>query len=117
MQAFLAIFRYSLRVVLERENAALDRANNNMATLEVGIHRPRAVKRRLATNLIILGPHIKEGRLLKQRAGVILVNGRDVDDAQPRAVVGLVRQAVDDVLVVVDGLLRALVDATEHGVR
>lgn len=88
-----------------------------MAALEVGIHRPRPVKRRLATNLIIFGMHVKEGRLLKQRAGVILVNGRDIYDAQPGAVVGLVRQAIDDVLVVVDGLLRALVNAAEDGVR
>lgn len=105
-----------LRIMLEREDAALDRVDDNVATLEERVHRPRPVECRLPTNLVILGPDIKEAYLLKQRTAVVLVNRGDVHDTEPRAVVGLVREALDDILVVVDGPLRALVDTAEDGV-
>lgn len=111
------ILNTHLRGVLKRVDAALDRADDNVAALEIGVHGPRAVEGRLAANLVILGPDVEESRLLKQRTGVILVDGGDVDDAKPRAVVGLVGEALDDVLVVVDGPLRALIHAAEDGVR
>ena len=102
--------------MFERVDTTLNGADNNVAALEVRVHRPRTVERRLAPNLVILGMDIEEGRLLEQRPGIVLVNRGDVYDAQPGAVVSLVRKAFDDVLVVVDGPLRALVNAAEHGV-
>ena len=58
---------------------------------------------------------VKEANLLEERAGAVLVDRGDVDHAQTAGVVGLVRDAVDNVLVVVDADGGALVDAGEDG--
>lgn len=58
---------------------------------------------------------VEEAGLLEEGAGVVLLDRGDVDDAEAGAVVGLEGEAVDGVLVVVDGLLGGLVDAAEDG--
>jgi hypothetical protein len=58
---------------------------------------------------------IEETRLDDVAAGWVLRDAADVDDAQAAAVVGLVGQAGDGVLVVVDGLGGRLVIARVVG--
>lgn len=86
-----------------------------MARLEEGVDAPCAVKGGLAADGVVLGADVEEANLLKLGARVVAVDGRDVDHAEPGAVVGLVGHVADDVLVVVDGDLGALVDAAELG--
>lgn len=54
---------------------------------------------------------IKESHLLEPLTGGVLSHGAYIDDAKSRAVVGLVRQAINNVLVVVDRLDWRLVQA------
>lgn len=100
----------------DRVEAALDGADENITALKVGVDGPGTVKGGLAANLVVLGVDVEIGHLLKTGARIILVDGGDVDDARTRAVVCLPRQAVDNILVVVDGALGAFVHAPEYGV-
>lgn len=58
---------------------------------------------------------VEEANLLEEGAGVVLLDGGDIDDAEPRAVVGLEGEAIDGVLVVVNGLDGGFVDTAEDG--
>ena len=100
----------------QRVETTLNGADDNVARSEVRVDGPGTVELGLATDLIVIGVDVEESSLLEQGTGVIVVDGGNVDDAETRAVVGLVGEAVDDVLVVVNALLGALVDAAEDGV-
>lgn len=98
-----------------RVQATLNGADDNVSRGEVRVDGPGTEELGLATDRVIIGVDIKESCLFKQSTSVILSDGGNVDDAEAGAIVGLVGEAVDDVLVVVDGLDRRLVDSTEDG--
>jgi hypothetical protein len=99
----------------QRVDAALDGADEDVARGEVRVDGPGAVELGLAADLVVLRVDVEEAGLLEEGAGVVLLDRGDVDDAEAGAVVGLEGEAVDGVLVVVDGLLGGLVDAAEDG--
>lgn len=104
-----------LAPVLDRKDTTLDAVDQQVSRLEVGVDGPGAVESGAAADGVVLGTDVEKASLLEAGTGGVLGNRRDVDDAQAGSVVALVRKAVDDVLVVVDGLGRALVDAGEDG--
>lgn len=89
------IFRLAAGV-LEREDAALDRVEEDVAGLEVGVDGPGAEELDHAVDGIVLRVAVEEADLLEVAAGRVQLDARDVDDAQARAVVGLVGEAVDN---------------------
>ena len=113
---FLFTRRLALRGVAERVDAALDRRDDNVARAKVRVDGPGTVELGLAANLVVLGVDVKVGNGLDAGTRVVVVEGGDVDEAETAAVVGLVGDAVEGVLVVVDGLVLGLDDAAEDGV-
>lgn len=77
-----------------------------MSALEVRVDRPSAIELVVVAlrSSIILRVAIEETHLAEAGAIRLLSDGGDIDDTQTRAVVRLVAEAVDDVLVVIDGL-------------
>lgn len=105
----------SLASVLQGEHTALNTVDKNVSALEPGVNGPGTVEGRLATGGVILGVNIKKAQLLELGTSGVGGDGGNVDNAQTRAVIGLVGDAVHDILVVVDGLDGALVQAAELG--
>jgi hypothetical protein len=83
-------------LVLQREDAALNRVEEDVPRLEVRVDRPGAQELNHAVDRVVLGVAVKEADLLEVAAGRVGLDTRNVDDAKTRAVVGLVRQALDD---------------------
>lgn len=100
-------------VDLEREETTLNGADDLVTTLEPRVDGPGTVELSSTTLVIILGVDVEEGKLLKLGASGVSSDGANINDTETRAVVGLVGDAVNDVLVVVDGSDRALVDTLE----
>lgn len=73
-----------------------------MPACKVGVHAPAADKFHLASLGIVLRVDVERADLLECRAGRVLKDRAHIDDAQATAVIGLVCETVDDVLVVVD---------------
>lgn len=69
-----------------------------MPRLEVRVHRPGAEELNHAVHVVVLGVAVKESHLLKVAAGRVGLDARNIDDAETRAIVSLVRQALDDLL-------------------
>lgn len=77
-----------------------------MSALEQRITRPSThkVHRAAASKIVILGIDIEEANLLDTSTSRVTGDRSHIQHAEPGAVVGLVRKAVGDVLVVVDTL-------------
>ncbi|KAI9155668.1 aldehyde dehydrogenase [Paramyrothecium foliicola] len=103
---------------LDGEGAALDGVDEDVAGLEVGVRAPGAeeLDDTAALGGIVLGVDVDPGDLADTGTGGVGGNGAEVEDAQAGAIVGLVYEVVDDVLVVVDGLDLGLVGAGLLGV-
>lgn len=82
--------------VLERENSPFNRVQQNVSRFEVGVHRPSTQELEHAALLIILRMAIEEADLLEVATRRVELYARDIDNAEPRAVVGLVTQALDN---------------------
>lgn len=100
-------------VDLKREETTLNGADNLVTALEPRVHGPGTVELSSTALVIILGVDIEEGKLLKLGASRVGGDGANINNTEARAVVSLVGNAVNDILVVVDGSNRALVDAFE----
>lgn len=98
---------------LDHKRPPLNRIHQNIPTLKEWIMTPRPHKiHHTSIRLpIILGIHIKIPRLLDPRTGRIPRQAPNIQHPEPSAVVALVREAIDDELVVVDAGGRALVEA------
>lgn len=85
--------------------ASLNGVDDDIPTWEQTVARPTTDERESSTagSGIIFWVDIEETDFLDASTRGICGNGRDVDDAQAGAVVGLVDFSVRDVLVVVDG--------------
>lgn len=81
---------FNLTSVPEREDATLNAADNNVAGLEIGIDGPCTVEGSFSSNIVVGGINIEETDFLETCAGIVLIDGGDVNHAQARAVVGLV---------------------------
>lgn len=115
----LFLFRcFPLIGALDDKGAALDGVDEDVAGLEEGVVAPGADELEGAAVglVVVLGVDVEEAELLDEAAGGVLGEGADVDDAQAGAVVGLVGDAVDDELVVVDAVGLGLVHARLLGV-
>lgn len=79
--------------------------NKDEARLESGVRRPRAKESNSSAALIfvIFGIDVEETRFTHASACGVLFDGGEVDNVQAIAVVGLVEEAIEDVLIVVDG--------------
>lgn len=99
--------------VLEGVDTTLNAVQQDVSALEIWVHAPAAEECDLTALLVILGVAVEETGLLEQLAAGLAVHGADIDNAETAAVVGLVGEAVEDVLVVVDGLDGGLVGAGE----
>lgn len=95
--------------------ATLDGADDNVAGCKVRIDGPSTNEDGFATNLVIVRVGVKEASLLKEGAGIVLLNRCNIDNTEAGAIVGLEGEAVDGVLVMVNRLDRGLVYATEDG--
>jgi hypothetical protein len=93
----------------------LNRVDEGIARREVRINRPSSKEVGSTANRIALGVHVEETNLCEESTRVVLLNGSDVDGSETGTVVGLEGEAVDGVLVVVDGLDGGFVDAAEDG--
>lgn len=89
--------------VLQRVNAPLDTVQQDVTALKVWVHAPAADKLHLTLGVIILGVAVKEANLLEARAGGVLADGAHIHNAETTRVIGLIRQPVNHVLVVVNG--------------
>src|SRR3569833_1603056 len=103
--------------ILERVHATLDTIQDNVSRFEKGIHTPAAFKLGFSANGFVSWAAIDDPQLLHAAAGRIDAQRSDVDHSQPRAVVGLVGSAINDEMVVVDGLHGALVSPRKDGLR
>ena len=81
--------------VLQREDAPLNRVQQNVTRLEVRIHGPSPEKLDHIV-VVVLGVAVKEAHFLKVAARGVTLNTGNVNNAQPRGVVGLVGQALDN---------------------
>lgn len=66
--------------------------------------------------MVVLGVHIKESQLLDALSRGVARDGGNINHTESSTVVGLVGDAALDVLVVVDTVLRRLVNAGLFGV-
>lgn len=89
--------------VLQREDAPLNRIKQNVTGLEVWVRTPRAQELDHTVRCVILGVTVEEACLVNVGACRVLWQAAHVDDAQTAAVIRLVGEAVNDILVVVDG--------------
>lgn len=111
VQTHKAIDRSSFRTsVLQRIDTPLNAVQEDVAALEVRINAPASKKLNRATFGIISRVAVKEADLFELRTSGILFDGSDIHDAEATAVVGLVREAFEHVLVVVDGFDGRLVN-------
>lgn len=99
--------------VSDRVQTTLDGVDQDPARLEEWVRSPSTDELWLTTSweVIILWVDIEETGLGDARSGRIALDGAEIKDAEPGAVVGLVGPLVDDVLVVVDGANLGLVVA------
>lgn len=107
MQARLYQPQYTtLLRTLNNESTPLNSVDQDEAALEERVVAPGAneVKAAAVGLAVVLGVHVEEANLLDEAAGGVLRQRADVDDVQAGAVVALVREAVDDELVVVDAV-------------
>ena len=97
---------------LDDEGAALDGVDEDIAGREAGIVAPGAdeVDDAAVGQVVVLGVDVEEGDFLDAGAGGVRGDGAHVEHAQARAVVALVAEPVEDVLVVVDRVGLGLVD-------
>ncbi|TKW55171.1 hypothetical protein CTA1_11976 [Colletotrichum tanaceti] len=98
---------------LDNPHAALDGVDDDEAALEVGVVAPgaRVVVGAAARLAVVLRVDVKVGDLPDARGRRVPADGRDVEHAQARAVVALVREPAVDELVVVDAADGALEEA------
>lgn len=82
--------------VLEGVDTTLNRVEEDIARLEVGVDGPGAEELDNTVLDIILRVAIEEADLLKSTSGRVAGNGRDIDDAETGAVVSLVGETVDN---------------------
>lgn len=101
----------SLRAILQAndENATLNGIDDDPATLEQSITGPTTNEVYDTTLSVIFGVNIEETNLLHTSTSRIRRNAGDVKNTKTSAVVGLIRFAVLDVLVMVDGFLTRFV--------
>lgn len=87
------------------ERTTLNGVDEDEAGLKLGVGRPGAEESNGSTALVlvIFGVDVEEARLAHAGASGVVLDGGDVDDVEAVAVVGLIKVAVDDVLVVVNG--------------
>ena len=104
-------------LILQRKQTPLNAVQDDSPTLEVRIDTPAAHKLNLASRLVILRITIKEAHLLEPLTRRVLRNGAHINNPQPTTIVALVGQPVNDVLVVVDGAHRRLVQPRVLGLR
>ena len=102
-------------IIAQRKNTTLDAVQQDISALEVRVHTPGADKLDHTANRIVLGMTIEETNFLEPGTVRMTCSRADVHDAKTAAIVGLVGESVNDVLVVVDGLDRGLVKAGIHG--
>jgi hypothetical protein len=103
---------------LDEESTLLNGVDEDVARLEASIARPAADELEDAATLsgVVLTVDVEPTDLVDAAAVGLLGDGRDVEDAETSAVVGLVAVVAEDVLVVVDGLAGRLVVASLLGV-
>ena len=89
---------------LYHEGTALDSVNEDKTRLEARVRRPGAKESNSAASLVfvVLWIHVEEASLTHPRASRIIPHGGDINYIEAVAIVGLVKIAVEDVLVVVD---------------
>lgn len=104
-----------LFVDLESKQTTLNAVHNDRTRLKPGVNTPSTIKLRGRIS-IVLGVTVKVCQLLHRATSRIRRNTTGIHHAQPRAIVGLVRNTINDILVVVNGLDRALVLASPDGV-
>jgi len=105
-----------LSSVLQSIYTPFDAVQQNDTRLEVRIHAPRSNKLDDATHRIVIRVAIKVTDLLEFLASGVASNALDIHDTETRSIVRLVGKPVDDILVVVNGLLWGLVVAGVLGV-
>lgn len=95
---------------LDNKGTPLNRVHEDEAALEEGVVAPGTDKidRPAVGVAVILWVDVEEADLLDELSRGVLRQGRHVKDAQASAIVALVRKAVNDELVVVNAVRRAL---------
>lgn len=102
---------------LHNEGTALNRVDQNVATLEVRVVRPGAdeVNRSSKGLVVVLGVDVEESNLGNAASGGVIGQRRNVENAETGTVVALESKAVDDELIVVDAVGLAAVVASLLG--
>lgn len=102
-------------VDFESEQTTLNAVHNDSARLKPGVNTPSTIKLRGRIS-IVLRVTIKVRQLLHRSTSRIRRNTTGIHHAQSRTVVGLVRNAINNILVMVDGPNGTLVLSSPDGV-
>jgi hypothetical protein len=96
---------------LDNKGTTLNRVDEDVTRLEVCVRAPGSEELDNTTtlNAVILWVDIDPSNFADRGAGRVRGDGGQVKDAQTSTIVGLVYEAINDVLVVVDGLDLGLV--------
>ena len=97
--------------ILQRKNTPLNTIQQDVSALEVWIYAPTPREFNNSPNTVILRMHIEETHLLEPLPSRIGRYAPDIYNPQAAIVVALIREAVLDVLVVIDGFGGRLVVA------
>lgn len=102
---------------LDNERPAIDGVDDNPPTLERVVAPSSRIPEGLtaARQSVVAGENVKVRNLRDAGAGGVRGDARHVEHAEPGLVIGLVREAVVDELVVVDGAGGRLVVAGVYG--
>lgn len=97
---------------LDEEDTTLDGVDQDQAGLEAGVRVPRAdeVNNATAEEVVVLGVGVEVGNLADTLAGRVLGHRGNVVNAHAGAVVGLVDQVAENILVVVNAAVGSLVE-------
>ena len=101
-------------IIAQRKETTLDAVEHNVSALEVRVHAPGSDKLDHTSDSIVFGVTVEEPNFLEVGAIWVACGRADVHDAKATAIVGLVGETVQHILVVIDGLDRGLVEAGVH---
>lgn len=115
----IASLRLALRLGghLNDERTTIKRVNEDEAGLEIRVRGPGAVEinKTAAGKVVVLGVDVEVGNFADRVAGGVGGDRGDIIDADTSGIVGLVGEAVNDVLVVVNSSHRGLVKTSVLG--
>lgn len=107
---------FDLTGVSEREKSSFDAVDKEIAAVEVVEHTPSSMKASFTSLSIVLWADVEETNFCETGSTVIGIDAGHIYHPETGTVVALIRDTVQNILVMIYTFLRALVDAAEDRV-